>query len=319
MYTDINENENENTNTNENLFVAQRGTIRDKTNMENIKKFVMKNYKNELKNEATFHEYIYNTPRKFQQMVYKVKHSHEILNKICYNENINENYNQNYKKNKCNIKFLDNIDELYISHYNIDNAGDQGLFDKHYDGVLKFIKDGTIIRALVYVNSEDNFVVHFIDSNKNINFKSNDFALLDFNREYHYVDESFSNTNSNTFNANTNSFNSNSNINNDRIILKLHYMICPNCTEAYANTVIFFNKLFSFDITRTAMNYSKNPKNIFQSIIGYFCNLFRKLNNISIYLVFLFVILLLILVYYLFILIFYFFKTTFYNKVIKKN
>ena len=196
-------------------------------------------------------------PNSLKKMVSEIKHSNEITSKIC----------QQFKY--CDIRFLDNIDELYISHYNIDNGGDQGLFDKHYDGILKIIKTGTIIRALVYVNSQDNYVVHFIDSKKDIHFETNEFALLDFNREYHYVDGSYD---------------KNIKIEEDRIILKLHYLVCPNCSELYINTLAAINKLISYDITRTAMNYSKNPKTIPQKIIGFFCNFFRRLNNISVYL-----------------------------------
>ena len=60
------------------------------------------------------------------------------------------------------------------------------------------------------------------------------------------------------------------NIDDNRIILKLHYMVCPNCSESYIKLLSFLNKFFSFDITRTAMNYSKNPQNVFQKIIGFF-------------------------------------------------
>ena len=47
-------------------------------------------------------------------------------------------------------------------------------------------------------------------------------------------------------------------------------MVCPNCSESYIKLLSFLNKFFSFDITRTAMNYSKNPQNVFQKIIGFF-------------------------------------------------
>ena len=282
-----------------NLFIAQQGTIKDKNNINNIRDYVFNHFKSNLENRETFHKYIESMPQKFQDMVYKVKHSEEITSKIC----------KQFQKNKCDIKFLDNIDELYISHYNIDNGGDQGLFDKHYDGVLKFVKDGTIIRALVYINSEDNFVVHFIDSKKNIHFKTNEFGLLDFNREYHYVDGEYDENMKNE---------------DDRIILKLHYMVCPNCSETYMKSLIFFNKLISFDITRTAMDYSKNPKTIFQKIIGFFCNMFRKLNNINVYLSLLFGVILLLIIFVLFYTISkYIFNFSIKNlknkKVIKKN
>lgn len=36
-------------------------------------------------------------------------------------------------------------DELYISHYNTDRGGDQGLFDKHYDGNLRFLSSSIVV------------------------------------------------------------------------------------------------------------------------------------------------------------------------------
>ena len=243
----------------DNLFIAQQGTIRDSNTIDRIRAYIFKNFKTQLENRETFHKYIKTMPSDFQNMINKVKHSDEITSRIC----------QQFESSKCDIKFLDDIDELYISHYNIDNGGDQGLFDKHYDGVLKFVKNGTIIRALVYINSEDNFVVHFIDSKKDVHFKTNDFGLLDFNREYHYVDGEYDD---------------NMKTEDNRIMLKLHYLVCPDCSETYIKTLAFFNKLFSFDITRTAMDYSKNPQTPFQVFVGFLCNLFRRLNNISVYL-----------------------------------
>lgn len=241
----------------ENRFIAEKGTITNKELVKQIREYVFSNFKNQIKNRETFHKYISNMPNSFKEMVNEIKHSNDITSKIC----------KQYKN--CDIRYLDNIDELYISHFNIDNGGDQGLFDKHYDGVLKFINTGTIIRALVYVNSHDNYVVHFLDSKKNIHFETNEFALLDFNKEYHYVDGTYD---------------QNKKIEEDRIILKLHYLVCPNCSELYINMLSSINKFISFDITRTAMDYSKNPKTIPQKIIGFFCNQFRVLNNISVYL-----------------------------------
>jgi hypothetical protein len=256
------------------MFIAEKGTIKNKELIKQIREFVFTNFQKQIKTRETYHKYISNMPNSFKKLVNEIKYSNEITSKIC----------EQFKYNNCDIRFLDNIDELYISHYNIDNGGDQGLFDKHYDGVLKFVKTGTIIRALVYVNSQDNYVVHFLDSKKDINFKTNEFALLDFNREYHYVDGTYD---------------KNIKIDEDRIILKLHYLVCPNCSEWYINMLSATNKLISFDITRTAMDYSKNPKTITQKIIGFFCNLFRRLNNISVYLSLLLGLLLILIIFML--------------------
>ena len=68
---------------NNNLFIAQQGIIQDKNNIKNIKNYVFNQFNNELKKRETFHKYIESMPVIFQDMVYKVKHSNEIINKIC--------------------------------------------------------------------------------------------------------------------------------------------------------------------------------------------------------------------------------------------
>jgi 3-hydroxy-3-methylglutaryl CoA synthase len=87
------------------LFIAQNGTVKDTDNMNHIRDFIMNNFKSQMQNRETFHQYIHSMPTAFQEMVEKVKHSDEITTKIC------EQF-----KSKCNIKFLDNnyIHSMYF-------------------------------------------------------------------------------------------------------------------------------------------------------------------------------------------------------------
>jgi hypothetical protein len=82
-------------------------------------------------------------------------------------------------------------DELYISHYNLDRGGDQGLFDKHYDGNLRFLPIGAVVRALIYVRSSGHYKVVFADSKLTKGFETYDLGLLDFHRELHWVEGSY--------------------------------------------------------------------------------------------------------------------------------
>ena len=56
---------------------------------------------------------------------------------------------------------MKHTDELYLSHYNKDRGGDQGLFDKHYDGNLRFLASSIVVRALIYLQSDDTYKVVF--------------------------------------------------------------------------------------------------------------------------------------------------------------
>jgi hypothetical protein len=126
--------------------------------IDEIRNIILDDYKEHLKNRPSLHEYIANTSNKLQSLVKKIRYSSQIKKQIC----------SKYKQ--CDITTLGDTDELYISHYNIDGGGDQGLYDKHYDGVLRFINNATVVRVLVYINSNDDYVVHFLDSNTGSGF-----------------------------------------------------------------------------------------------------------------------------------------------------
>ena len=79
---------------------------------------------------------------------------------------------------------MKHTDELYISNYNKDHGGDQGLFDKHYDGNLRFLSSSVVVRALIYLQSDATYKVEFHDSRVEKAFATYDFGLLDAARHY---------------------------------------------------------------------------------------------------------------------------------------
>ncbi|HYD06498.1 MAG TPA: hypothetical protein VEC60_12275, partial [Reyranella sp.] len=83
---------------------------------------------------------------------------------------------------------MKHTDELYVSNYNKDHGGDQGLFDKHYDGNLRFLSSSVVVRALIYLQSDATYKVVFHDSRIEKAFATYDFGLLDFHRELHWVE-----------------------------------------------------------------------------------------------------------------------------------
>ena len=83
---------------------------------------------------------------------------------------------------------MKHTDELYLSHYNKDRGGDQGLFDKHYDGNLRFLSSSIVVRALIYLQSDATYKVVFADSRVEKAFATYEFGLLDFHRELHWVE-----------------------------------------------------------------------------------------------------------------------------------
>lgn len=156
---------------------------------------------------------------------------------------------------------LTHTDELYISHYNKDGGGDQGLFDKHYDGNLGFLKVVSVVRALIYLQSDASYTVVFADSGVRKAFGTYEFGLLDFHRELHWVEGEYLPGGP------------------QRILLKCNYLLAPAGggwavrLAMAANTAVFYT-------VKAAMEYSKSPSTPTQVVVGWICNAARRLNNI---------------------------------------
>ncbi|MDP1749111.1 MAG: hypothetical protein Q8L22_06615 [Reyranella sp.] len=160
---------------------------------------------------------------------------------------------------------MKHTDELYVSHYNKDRGGDQGLFDRHYDGNLRFLSGSVVVRALIYLQSDATYKVVFHDSRVEKAFATYDFGLLDFHRELHWVEGQYNPAD------------------RQRILLKCNYLVTPRGAALLgriggraalaANTSVFY-------VVKAAMEYSKSPSTPPQVAVGFLCNLFRRLNNI---------------------------------------
>ncbi len=156
---------------------------------------------------------------------------------------------------------MQHTDELYVSHYNKDRGGDQGLFDRHYDGNLRFLSGSVVVRALIYLQSDATYKVVFHDSHVEKAFATYDFGLLDFHRELHWVEGQYNPAD------------------RQRILLKCNYLVTPRNAALLgraalaANTTVFY-------VVKAAMEYSKSPKTPPQIAVGCLCNFFRRLNNI---------------------------------------
>jgi hypothetical protein len=156
---------------------------------------------------------------------------------------------------------MKHTDELYVSHYNKDLGGDQGLFEKHYDGNLRFLPSSVVVRALIYLQSDATYKVVFGDSRVEKAFATYDFGLLDFHRELHWVEGQYNPAD------------------RQRILLKCNYLVTPRNAALLgrlalaANTGVFY-------VVKAAMEYSKSPRTPPQVAVGLLCNLFRLLNNI---------------------------------------
>ncbi len=235
------------------LFKASIGSFDEpssRSTINSLVQWVEDNYREDLLKRPSKHVYVKNLPISAIEKIDQLRGSAKIYQQIL------EQFPEGYV-----ITPMKNTDELYISHYNKDSGGDQGLFDKHYDGNLRFLSYGAVVRALIYLQSDPTYKVVFHDSGVEKAFVTYDFGLLDFHRELHWVEGEYNP------------------VDQQRILLKCNYLITPRYgglagrAVSIANTAVFY-------VVKAAMEYSKSPSNPPQRFVGMLCNLFRRLNNI---------------------------------------
>ena len=235
------------------LFIASIGSFDDSMSrriMDELVEWVEHHYRDDLLKRPSKHVYLRKLPDTVLEKIDKLRGGARIRDQIL----------RQFPEGSV-ITPMTHTDELYISHYNKDRGGDQGLYDKHYDGNLRFLSYGSVVRALIYLQSDATYKVVFHDSGIEKAFVTYDFGLLDFHRELHWVEGEYNPEDQ------------------QRILLKCNYLITPRFgglagrAVSAANTAVFF-------VVKAAMEYSKCPSNPAQRFVGLLCNVVRLLNNI---------------------------------------
>lgn len=233
------------------LFPATIGRFDDPADravIDTLTRWVEEAFREELRQRPSCHVYVSTLPAQIRSRIDRLRDSPMLRGLI----------ERQVPKGSA-IELMKHTDELYISHYNKDRGGDQGLFDRHYDGNLRFLSASIVVRALIYLQSDASYRVVFADSKMEKAFGTYDFGLLDFHRELHWVEGAYTQGGP------------------QRILLKCNYLVslpgAPLRRRAalLANTTVFF-------VVKAAMEYSKSPRTSTQRAIGHLCNLFRRLN-----------------------------------------
>jgi hypothetical protein len=235
------------------FFRSVKDTFESESNRQTIDglcEWSLERFCSEIKADCSMHRYIKTLPSEIRAKIDEVRYAVPIMQAIRHA------FPQSY------IVPLPITDEIYISRYNLDRGGDQGLFDKHHDGNLRFMPGASVVRSLIYLSSEDDLAVVFESSGLRANMRTYDFGLLDFHKELHWVDGCYDPTKP------------------PRILLKCNYYIDHYRFAPYrwlgigANIAVFY-------VVKMAMEFSKSPKSLSQKCVGYLCNLFRSLNNLN--------------------------------------
>jgi len=233
------------------LFPATLGrfeTQDDRALIDGLSRWVEDHFREEFGQRPSCHVYVETLPAEIVALIDRLRDSPVIRGLIVRQVPAGSGFEP-----------MKHTDELYISHYNKDRGGDQGLFDRHYDGNLRFLSSSMVVRALIYLQSDASYKVVFGDSRVEKAFTTYEFGLLDFHRELHWVEGSY------TPGA------------PQRILLKCNYLVTlPGAGvrgrfALAANTAVFY-------VVKAAMEYSKSPRTPAQKAVGHLCNLFRRLN-----------------------------------------
>jgi hypothetical protein len=217
---------------------------------DNLTRWVEDAYRRELEQRPSMHVYVRKLPPDVIKRIDELRDSSVIV------EAIRRQFPASHV-----ITPLKHTDELYISHYNKDRGGDQGLFDKHYDGNLGFLRFVSVVRALIYLQSDTSYTVVFGDSDVRQAFGTYQFGLLDFHRELHWVEGTYTPGGP------------------QRILLKCNYLIAP-ANAGWAVRLVMAANTGVFYVVKAAMEYSKSPRTLPQKAVGVVCNVARTLNNI---------------------------------------
>jgi len=222
----------------------------DRETIDGLVQWVEAHYRDELRRRPSMHVYVRTLPESVTERIERLRDGPRVRTLI-----------ESRVPAGSEIVPMKHTDELYLSHYNKDRGGDQGLFDKHYDGNLRFLSGSMVVRALIYLQSDASYKVVFHDSGIEKAFATYEFGLLDFHRELHWVEGRYDPAD------------------RQRILLKCNYLVSPRGAPVLrqvalaANTGVFY-------VVKAAMEYSKSPRTLPQVAVGHLCNIVRRLNNI---------------------------------------
>lgn len=236
------------------LFAARVGSFqhtREQSVMDELSAWVETTYRDDLADRPSKHVYVRKLPPSIIAKIDLLRDSDVIYSTIL------EQFSE-----ASVLTPMKATDELYLSHYNKDYGGDHGLFTEHYDGNLRFMPVGSVVRALIYLQSDATYTVVFASSKVEKAFQSYEFGLLDFHKELHWVEGEYNPDDQ------------------QRILLKCNYLIAPKNMVWLTRLLLALNEGV-FYLVKSAMEYSKSPRTPAQYLVGYVCNVTRLANNIS--------------------------------------
>jgi hypothetical protein len=154
------------------------------------------------------------------------------------------------------------MDELYYSNpppqlESSNLYGNSSNFYVHRDCYVLGFSRARFYRIVVGLTDGNNSVVtHFTELGASHKINKGDYLVFDFDRTFHRV------TRDEDSNTNTNS-------NSARMLLKIHFLVCEDCT--YSPEYLEFVRqcyIYYDQVTRAIMRYSNDPESFGQFFVG---------------------------------------------------
>lgn len=159
---------------------------------------------------------------------------------------------------------ISEMNELYFSV--IDADGSDKVFEtNHLDGPFFLLPFCNVYRSVVTLKGNRSIITRFPNTNMYINLLENEYSIFDYNREPHYIFKSL--------------------IEDDsiRIVLKLHYIVCPPFLPSFVVTFYkwlhhTYNAFFRFLFVNSQIEGSLLGIGI-NSLTVWFCTFFYLVKN----------------------------------------
>lgn len=197
---------------------------------------------NTISKSHTTHMWYTHLPTNEQSQFHSIATSNDII----------DTFRLRYNPCHYTIELVEDMNEIYVASEKHNSNSDSVFFMKHIDGpwylLFPYCK---LYRCILAINDNKRISTVFPNLNKTFTLTTGEFVGFDFNREIHYIQ-------------------SNSSIeppNEQRVTLKLHYVVYPNSMMMFGNLLKWMTT--KYDIrARQLFLYTLKPKHTMERLMA---------------------------------------------------
>eukprot|EP00238_Polyblepharides_amylifera_P002811 CAMPEP_0196582902 /NCGR_PEP_ID=MMETSP1081-20130531/41225_1 /TAXON_ID=36882 /ORGANISM="Pyramimonas amylifera, Strain CCMP720" /LENGTH=583 /DNA_ID=CAMNT_0041903623 /DNA_START=227 /DNA_END=1978 /DNA_ORIENTATION=- len=168
-------------------------------------------------------------------------------------------FRQKYSSNLWNVEVIEGMNEIYVASESHQNNSDTVFYMQHIDGPWYLFPFCGAYRCILAVNENNRICTHFPMVNTSHTLSDGDVVGFDFNREIHYIDNNVGAINK-----------------EQRITLKLHYVIYPKCLKPIGKLLAFVTTMYDIS-ARNLFVATIRPPSLFWQGMAYVILISTKL------------------------------------------